>query len=68
MTAAMYTGAPAPIRKWWVIPFKYRRIRATGKSTPAFADFDMGFFFFAPLADILLFFVLSAKFKYQLFC
>lgn len=54
MTAAIYTGAPAPIRKWWVIPFKYRRIRATGKSTPAFADLDVGFFFFAPLADILL--------------
>ena len=57
MTAAMYTGVPAPIRKWWVSLFKYLCILATGKSTPERADLDKTLVFFFPdLPDIVLLF------------
>lgn len=55
MTAAMYTGAPTPIRYLYVPFFKYRIILPTGKITPALLERDiLLIFFFPPLADMLL--------------
>jgi len=38
MTAAMYTGAPAPTRVAYLPAFKYRATRPTGNCNPALAD------------------------------
>ena len=55
MTAAMYTGAPMPMRYLCVPMRRYLIILPTGKMTPALAERDiLVAFFFPPLADILI--------------
>ena len=44
MTAAMYTGAPAPTRVAYLPAFKYLATRPTGNCNPALADRLMAFF------------------------
>ncbi len=44
MTAAMYTGAPAPTRVAYLPAFKYLATRPTGNCNPALADRLVAFF------------------------
>lgn len=55
ITAAMYTGAPMPMRYLCVPMRRYRIMRPTGKMTPALAERDsLVAFFFPPLADMFV--------------
>ena len=56
MTAAMYTGAPAPTRVAYLPAFRYRATRPTGNCNPALADRLIAFLpvFPLPRPDIVV--------------